>query len=58
MLKKQKKCTFSNKKKGMALSKRKKNEGHTTNGGRALRLPNPIQNGACTLAGTIKNKMY
>lgn len=58
MLKKQKKCTFSNKKKGMALSKRKKTMGILPMEVAALRLPNPMQNGACTLAGTIKNKMY
>ena len=33
MLKKQKKCTFSNKKKGWRYQSEKKNEGHTTNGG-------------------------
>ena len=58
MLKKQKKCTFSNKKKGMALSKRKKTKGILPMEAAALRLPNPFQIGACTLAGTIKNKMY
>ncbi len=55
MLKKQKKCTFSNKKKGMALSKRKKKtKGILPMEAAALRLPNPFQIGACTLAGTIK----
>ena len=40
----------------MALSKRKKTKGILPMEAAALRLPNPIQNGACTLAGTIKNK--
>lgn len=56
MLKKQKKCTFSNKKKGMALSKRKKTMGIPPLETAVLRLPNPFQIGACTLAGTLKLK--
>ena len=43
----------------MALTKqKKKTKGILPMEAAALRLPNPFQIGACTLAGTIKNKMY